>query len=204
MLREWIYPKIERPLKSAAEQLHKNGLASNQLKACSLVLNLVAACLLLNGKFIFGGIIILAAWLSDLFSEILAKEPYEATPFGSFLGSFTDCYSEFFLYSGLALHFAREQQAIYLWLSLGILAGACAVNYSKARAQYFTENCIAGIFDRRLRIVILMAGTLIPPLLPLMLWILCIGSHATALQQLFNTKKQLTGGTEEQAESSTE
>lgn len=193
MLREWIYPKIEGLLKKGAAILHKQGITANQLTIAGLVLNLVAACFLLNGQFILGGIMIFIAGAGDVLDGALARHAGTSSPYGAFLDSFVDRYSEFFLYGGLALHYARADQGLYLVLTLGVLAGSYAVSYSKARAENFIENCGVGIFDRGVRILVLLLGTLLPFLLPLVLWILCIGSNYTAMERFFHTKKQLNG-----------
>lgn len=193
MLREWVYPKIEGLLKTLAVMLHKQGITANQLTLGGLVLNLVAACFLLNGHFIAGGIMIFVAGMGDILDGALAREAGTASPYGAFLDSFVDRYSEFFLYSGLALYYARADHGLYLMLSLGILAGSYAVSYSKARAENFIENCGVGIFDRGVRLVLLFIGTVLPFLLPLVLWILCIGSNYTAMERFFHAKKQLNG-----------
>lgn len=191
MLRELVYPKIEGSLKKAAKFLHQKGFSANQLTLGGFALNLVAACFLLNGQFTLGAVMIFIAGMGDILDGALAREAGQASPFGAFLDSFIDRYSEFFLYGGLALHFAREQQGIYLILTLGILAGSYAVSYAKARAENFIDNCGVGVFDRGLRLCLLFGGTFIPVLLPIILWVLCIGSNATALERFFHTKKVL-------------
>ncbi|MBI4711263.1 MAG: hypothetical protein HY767_02225, partial [Candidatus Omnitrophica bacterium] len=55
----------------------------------------------------------------------------------------------------------------------------------------FIKNCGVGIFGRSERILLLIAGTLVTPLLKLVLLVLLVGTHATAIQRILHTKKTL-------------
>jgi CDP-diacylglycerol--glycerol-3-phosphate 3-phosphatidyltransferase len=121
----------------------------------------------------------------------------QVTKFGAFLDSSVDRYSDFFLVGGLALHFARTGQNGALVLSLGVILGSFCVSYTKARAENFIPHCGVGLFDRGLRIVLLLLGTLITPLLKPILWILLLGSHATAIQRILHTRNALAKPLEE-------
>ncbi|MBU3759320.1 MAG: CDP-alcohol phosphatidyltransferase family protein [Candidatus Omnitrophica bacterium] len=191
MLRKHVYPLIESALKKTARVLDARGITPNQLTLAGLVLNFAAGWIFASGHLFLGSLVVILAGLGDMLDGALARECGKATSFGAFLDSVTDRYSDFFIFSGLALHFARHQEAHLLVITLGALAGAYAVSYAKARAENFIQNCGVGLFDRAMRILILLAGCLISPLLPLALWILFLGSNATAVQRVLHTRRQL-------------
>ncbi|HQB94118.1 MAG TPA: CDP-alcohol phosphatidyltransferase family protein, partial [Candidatus Omnitrophota bacterium] len=105
-----------------------------------------------------------------------------------------DRYSDFFIFGGLAVYFAREGEVFWFLTSLGILLGAMAVSYTKARAENFIKDCGVGFFGRAERIVLLAFGTLFFPVLKFVLLALLIGTHVTAIQRILHTKKALEGG----------
>jgi len=193
MLRKTIYPKVETYLKLAVKPLADGGVTPNQITIAGLVLNFVAGYLYATGNFMGGALMLLVAGMGDLLDGILARETGQITKFGAFLDSSCDRYSDFFLFGGLALHYAYMDEALYLVLTLGVIAGSFGVSYTKARAENLIDNCGVGIFDRAVRLIILFIGTFLPFLAPLALWTLFFGSNATAVHRILHTKKVLAG-----------
>lgn len=191
MLRKHLYPLIEGFLKKVSRTLDAQGITPNQLTLAGLVLNFAAGWIFASGHLFWGSLVVIIAGFGDMLDGALARECNKATPFGAFLDSVTDRYSDFFIFGGLALHFARTGQGGLLVVTLGALAGAYGVSYAKARAENFIKNCGVGLFDRALRIVLLLIGCLVPPLLGTILWILFIGANATAVQRILHTQKHL-------------
>jgi CDP-diacylglycerol---glycerol-3-phosphate 3-phosphatidyltransferase len=191
MLRKYAYPLIEGPMKKTAHFLDSQGITPNQLTLAGLVLNFAAGWIFASGNLLLGALVVILAGIGDMLDGTLARECSKATPFGAFLDSVTDRYSDFFIFGGLALHFARTNQGGLLVITLGALAGAYAVSYAKARAENFIPNCGVGIFDRALRIILLLAGCILPVLLPALLWVLFLGSNATAVHRILHTRKIL-------------
>ncbi|MFZ5802524.1 MAG: CDP-alcohol phosphatidyltransferase family protein [Candidatus Omnitrophota bacterium] len=193
MLRRTVYPYIQKAVDQAAGWLNRTGFTPNQLTLAGLALSFAAGILFAYGWLIPGGLILIASGLGDMLDGPLARLTGKASPFGAFLDSTVDRYADFFVLGGLALLFARTGEAVLLLLTLGSLAGSFVTSYTKARAENFIAACSVGVFERAERMILLILGTLLPPLLSLMLWVLCLGSNATALQRLFYTKKKLSG-----------
>lgn len=191
MLRKHLYPLVEGPLKKASHLLNAQGITPNQLTLAGLILTFAAGWILASGNFFLAALVIVLAGLGDMLDGALAREFNKVTPFGAFLDSVTDRYSDFFIFGGLALYFARTGQGGLLVVTLGALAGAYAVSYAKARAENFIPSCGVGIFDRALRIILLLVGFVLPVLLPLLLWVLFLGSNATAVHRILHTQKML-------------
>ena len=191
MLREALYSKIESLLNRIGGFLHEQGISPNQLTLAGLILNFLAGCVYATGHFVFAGIILLIGSLADLLDGPLARSSKRASKFGAFLDSTVDRYSDFFLLGGLALFFAKQSQGGWFLVTLGILLGSFVTSYAKARAENLIPDCRVGVFERAERISILALGSLFPPLFPAALWILLIGTHATALQRILHTRTRL-------------
>ena len=121
----------------------------------------------------------------------LARTTGQSSKFGAFLDSTTDRYGDVFIFGGLAVYYARQDQIGWLVICLIIIAGSYATSYSKARSENFIDSCNVGIFERPERMIGLGIITFIPPLRGLALWALAIGTNYTAIQRILYTKKKL-------------
>ena len=193
MLRKAVYPKVEGLLTRIARFLNRRGISPNQLTLAGLALNFLAGWIYAGGGLFLGGLVVLIAALGDLLDGPLARISGRVTKFGAFLDSTVDRYSDFFLFGGLALYFVERGRGDWFLLTLGILMGSFVTSYTKARAENFIENCGVGIFERAERVILLALGTLIPFFLPLVCWILFLGTNATAIHRILHTRKTLTG-----------
>ena len=192
MLRKAVYPKIESTLNRIAEILNKKGFSPNQLTLAGLVLNFLAGWIFTTGNLFLAGLVVLLAGLGDLLDGPLARFSGRVTKFGAFLDSTVDRYSDFFLFGGLALYSIDRGMNDWFLISLGIIMGSFVTSYAKARAENFIDSCTVGLFERAERVVMLALGSLIPPLLPLILWILFLGTNATAIHRILYTRKILS------------
>lgn len=192
MLRKTIYPKFETQIQKIVTVLAQQGISPNQLTFAGVTLNFLAGVVYAKGHLFVGGVFLLIAGLGDLLDGPLARATGKVTPFGALLDSVVDRYSDFFIFAGVAVYFFSRGDIFWALVSMGIILGAFAVSYTKARAENFIKNCGVGIFGRAERIFLLAAGTLFSPLLKPVLLILLIGTHATAVQRVLHTKKTLT------------
>lgn len=192
MLRKSIYPLIEKKLNEGAAFFHKHGFTPNQLTLGGLVLNFLAGWIYASGAFFLGGVMFGIASAGDMLDGPLARLSGKVTKFGAFLDSTVDRYSDFFLFGGVALFYAKQGDASLFLVSMGIILGSFVTSYAKARAENLIPDCTVGVFERPERLIVLGLGSLIPPFMPLMLWILLIGTHVTALQRILHTHKALS------------
>ena len=191
MLRQVVYPKIESRLNDIARFLHKKGFTPNQLTCAALGVSFLAGLCYAAGLNFLGGIVLLAGSFGDMVDGALARTSGTSTKFGAFLDSTLDRYSDFFVLSGVAYHFAQISEFGWMLATLSILLGAFVTSYSKARAENFIDNCGVGVFERSERIVTLALGSLIPPLFLWSLVILVFGTNITALHRIIHTRKVL-------------
>jgi len=190
--RKKIYPKIEERLNKIARVLSDRGFTPNQLTVAGLALNFVTGWIYASGLFFLGALVLLVAGAADLLDGPLARVKKMASPYGAFLDSTLDRYSDFFLFGGIAIHFARTNQSGWFLIVMGIIAGSFVTSYSKARAENFIESCAIGFFGRFERILLILLSSFLPFLLPFSLWILLIGTNWTAVQRILFTQKALS------------
>ena len=188
-LRETLYPKVEPIANAIVSFLKKQGISPNQLTLAGLALSLLTGVIYAKGYLFLGGIVLFVAGAGDLLDGLLARTTGKTSSFGAFFDSVVDRYSDFFVFAGLATYFVRGGEIFWFFVSLGILLGSFIVSYSKARSENFIKHCGVGTFGRAERILLLIAGTLVTPLLKLILLVLLVGTHATALQRILHTKK---------------
>jgi len=190
-LRETFYPKVEPIITRIVAFLTSQGISPTQLTLGGMALSLLTGVIYAKGYLFLGGLMLFAAGAADLLDGPLARATGKASSFGAFLDSTIDRYSDFFVFAGISIHFVRSGEIFWFFVTLGIIVGAFAVSYTKARAENFIKNCSVGIFGRSERILLLIVGTLVAPLLKLALLVLIVGTHATAVQRIFHTKKTL-------------
>lgn len=195
MLRKTVYPKIESLLGRIADALNQRGFTPNQLTIAGLVFMLIAGFCYASGYFFLGGLVTLLSSAADILDGPLARRSGKGSQFGAFLDSTIDRYSDFFLFGGIATYYAKEGQGGYFLLSMGILMGAYATSYTKARSENFIKDCSVGVFGRAERIIPIIIASLIRPLMPIVLFVLCIGCNVTAIHRILHTKKTLTNTT---------
>lgn len=192
MLRKIVYPKVEALLTRTAGLLHKRGFSPNQLTLTGLALNFLAGWVYASGHLFLGALVVLVAALGDLLDGPLARMSGRVTKFGGFLDSTVDRYSDFFLFGGLAIHFAEQGEMGWLVMTLGIIMGSFVTSYAKARAENLIPACNVGFLERAERVILLALATLIAPLFNLLFWILFVGTNATAIQRILFTQKALS------------
>lgn len=192
MLRKIIYPKIDSGIKKMASFLHEQEITPNQLTISGTILSFLAGAIFAKGYFFLAGIVLMVGGLGDLLDGPLARISNNTSKFGAFLDSTLDRYSDFFLFGGLALFYAKNNSFFWLFVVLGSLLGSFAVSYSKARSENFIEDCSVGIFARAERVLLLALGAFVPILMKPVLIILFLGTNFTAIQRILHTKKQLS------------
>ncbi len=191
MLRKSVYPKIESTLNQAARFLAHNGFSPNQLTLTGLALSFLTGWIYASGNFFLAGLFLLIATSGDLLDGPLARLTGKASKFGAFLDSTVDRYGDFFLFGGVALFYAKQGEVGWFLITFGILLGSYVTSYAKARAENLIPDCTIGVFERAERIIGLALFSFFPPLRPLALWVLFIGTNVTAVQRILYTQKAL-------------
>jgi CDP-diacylglycerol--glycerol-3-phosphate 3-phosphatidyltransferase len=190
-LRETLYPKVEPVANAIVSFLKAQDISPDQLTLAGAALSLLTGVIYAKGYLFLGGIVLFAAGACDLLDGLLARTTGKISSFGAFLDSVVDRFSDFFVLAGLATYYICHGEVFWFLVALGIILGSFAVSYSKARAENFIKDCGVGKFGRAERVLLLIAGSLLTPLLKLVLLVLLVGTHATALQRVLHTRKTL-------------
>lgn len=190
-LRETLYPKVAPIAEAIVSFLKAQGISPTQLTLAGAALSLLTGVIYAKGYLFLGGIFLFVAGAADLLDGLLARTTGKTSAFGAFLDSVVDRYSDFFVFAGLATYYIRNGEVFWFLVTLAILLGSGVISYTKARAENFIKDCGVGTFGRSERILLLIAGSLVTPLLKLVLLVLLVGTHATAIQRILHTKKTL-------------
>jgi CDP-diacylglycerol---glycerol-3-phosphate 3-phosphatidyltransferase len=143
---------------TARNRLIESRLTPNAISMTGLVLNLVAAVLVLEEEFFLGGIAFIIGSIMDTLDGRYSRMSGKGTPFGAFLDSTLDRIEEGVVLTAVAVFFAREGNetavaAVVLTVLLSLM-----VSYTRARAEALGVECKVGLATRAVRVVILSAG----------------------------------------------
>jgi len=181
-LRGWT-----APIGYALFRLH---LRPNHLTLAGLGVSLLAASAFVTGRTRSAGFLLILAGLFDFFDGSLARASGQVTPFGAFLDSVIDRYSDLVVLLGIVVLFARTPNARGAILAMAALVGSVMVSYTKARAESIGIECNVGMMERPERLICLIAGALLDLLEPA-LWVLAILANITALQRIAFTRRAM-------------
>lgn len=163
-------------------------LRPNHLTVLGLGVSLLAALAFARGRERLAGSLLILSGLFDFFDGSLARLSGQVTPFGAFLDSVIDRYSDLVVLLGLLLLFIRAGRSSEILMTMAALLGTVMVSYTKARAQSIGVACEIGLMERPERQICLIAGALLG-LLPLALWVLAILANFTAIQRIVYTRR---------------
>ena len=179
--------------------LYRAGLRPWQLTFLSLATNGLIGWLLVTGRRLVPGLLLILAGLLDIFDGGLARLRGEASRAGAFLDSVTDRVSDFILFGCLFWSLAGRGQAHRLSaaLALSTLIVSMLVSHIRAEAEAEGIALTEGFVQRLERYVLLMIGLTVPgALTPVLALMTALGSM-TVLQRALSAWRQLWGGVSE-------
>jgi len=105
--------------------------------------------------------LLLAASACDMLDGAVARLGGKSTPFGAFLDSTTDRFSDFAVYAGIAAHYAWQEPAnvTFILLAMSAFFAAFMISYTRARAEDLVQRCRVGYWQRGERCVAILIGT---------------------------------------------
>jgi len=179
---------VRRRAEALTSALGRVPLTPNQVTVVGLVLTFAAATLVAFGDLRWAGLVLIVAGTCDILDGALARSTHTAYPYGAFLDSTLDRYSEGAIYIGLAAYFVSAGGPYQRWLLLATfaaLAGSFLVSYVRARAQSLGFTCESGVFARPERVVVTVIGLLIGGwVLYGVVFLLAVLTNLTALQRI--------------------
>jgi CDP-diacylglycerol---glycerol-3-phosphate 3-phosphatidyltransferase len=182
--------------------LTRTRVTPNALTAAGVTLCAAAAVLVYfeyRNELLFfwlGAVVFVVGSLLDILDGALARAGGKATPFGAFIDSTTDRVSEAFMLAAIALVLVRDGSEVGVGLTAAALTGSFLVSYTRARAEALGLRGDVGIGSRAERVVVITAGLVLAPWLPLELALAVLTATAwvTVLQRVLHVRGQLHGG----------
>lgn len=169
--------------------LVRRGVHPNVLTTIGLLINLVAAYLFAIGYFRWAGVVIIVAAIFDLTDGPVARLTHRVTPFGGFLDSVLDRYSDLLLLTGLLVYYSRGTRFWYVVLVAACMIGAIMTSYTRARAENVIPSCKVGFLERPERIVLFIIGALADRMAPV-LWVIVVFSNLTVFHRVVHTYRE--------------
>jgi CDP-diacylglycerol--glycerol-3-phosphate 3-phosphatidyltransferase len=180
----WVRRRAER-LMSAIGRVP---LTPNQVTVVGVLLTFLAAFLVAFGQLRWAGVVLIVAGTCDILDGALARSTHTSYPYGAFLDSTLDRYSEGAIYAGLTAYFVTMGGPVGRWLvlaTLAALAGSFLVSYVRARAQSLGFVCDSGLFARPERVVVTVIGLIFGGwVLYAVVFLLAVLTNLTALQRI--------------------
>lgn len=175
-IRSWLEP--------ATLAIARMGIHPAALTILGLLFSVGAALAYARGHFPVGGALVLLAGLCDMTDGPVARATGKASPFGAFLDSSMDRYSEIVVYLGLGTYFFYLQRVEWVAVFL-TLSGSLLVSYTRARAEGLGEECRVGWVQRPERLTILVVASFLGVRVTgWSLWLLAGLTHLTAAQRI--------------------
>jgi len=105
--------------------------------------------------------LLVLASLCDMLDGAVARLGGKGSAFGAFLDSTLDRFSDFAVYAGIAVCYARARPANVTFVLLSMLAffNAFMISYTRARAEDIIEKCSVGYWQRGERCAAILIAT---------------------------------------------
>jgi CDP-diacylglycerol--glycerol-3-phosphate 3-phosphatidyltransferase len=180
--------------------LIESRLTPNAISLTGLVLNVVAAVLVLERYFFLAGVAFIVGSVMDTLDGRYSRMSGKGTPFGAFLDSTLDRIEEGIVLTAVAVYFADRNMEFAVGACMVAVLASLMVSYTRARAEALGVECKVGIANRAVRVVILSAGLLFAKgaslgdfeLLAPAVYVLAGLSTVTVFQRIFHVRKALT------------
>jgi CDP-diacylglycerol---glycerol-3-phosphate 3-phosphatidyltransferase len=162
------------------------GLTPNMLTVIGVLLNAVVAVVIATGHPQIGGVLLIVASAFDMLDGAVARASSSVSPFGGFLDSTLDRYSESIVFGGVLWYLLDTNDAkTGALLVFASTVGALLISYARARAEAANYKASVGLLARPERVILLALFLAIDrPLIAL--WILAVATHLTALTRIIH------------------
>jgi CDP-diacylglycerol--glycerol-3-phosphate 3-phosphatidyltransferase len=175
------------------DRLIESRLTPNAISLTGFVLNVVAAVLVWQEQFVWGGIAFIVGSVCDTLDGRYSRMSGKGTQFGAFLDSTLDRIEEGIVLTAVAFVFAKRGQDVAAAAVVVAVLASLMVSYTRARAEALGVECKVGIASRAVRVVILAVGLVFADLdlLAPAVYVLAGLSTITVLQRIMHVRKEL-------------
>ncbi len=167
----------------------RNKLVSpNVISILGLVFGLASLFLVVFGRLLLGGLALVVSGFFDVLDGAVARTFGRVTPYGGFLDSVLDRYTDLGVTFGILFYFVRAHDETYIALTFIAAAGTAIIPYIRARAEAAGIECKNGLLERPERTILLIIGLCFNVLRPVVI-ILAVLTHLTAVQRIIAVKR---------------
>lgn len=190
MIKEKLGPRLDGWIHTAFPFLFKRAVNPNLLTALGTLISVGAAWAFAEGHFRIGGVVMLLGGFFDLVDGAVARHFGRSTTFGAFLDSTLDRLVDMALLLGLVMYYGAQGEWLPELLAASVLVSTVLTSYAKARAELSIDHLPGGLLERGERIGLLAVGALFGVMVPV-LWLLALGTAATACQRIASAKQEM-------------
>jgi phosphatidylglycerophosphate synthase len=158
-------------------------ISPNTLTVVGFIAGVASAVLVAMGRPVLAGALLLVAGLFDLMDGAVARTNGRVTPYGGFLDSVLDRYTDLFVALGISIYFLREGDTLFSAVTFFAAIGIAVIPYAKARAEAAGVSCDSGLLERPERTMLLIIGLLSGLIQPVIV-ILAVLTHVTVIQRM--------------------
>ncbi|MFP3896409.1 MAG: CDP-alcohol phosphatidyltransferase family protein [Anaerolineales bacterium] len=191
MFTAWLRKAFKGIIDPVAAFLARLGISANGLTIAGCVIAVSVGILLAKGYLRLGGVILLFTMGTDALDGAVARHAGEVTRFGAFLDSSLDRIADASLLLGLGWWY-RGQGGPHDMLASIAAIGSLLVSYTRARAEAIGVECKVGLFTRVERSLVLVVALILGLTAPA-LWLLALGTVATALHRILHVFLETRG-----------
>jgi CDP-diacylglycerol--glycerol-3-phosphate 3-phosphatidyltransferase len=184
--------RVDRVAEPVARTLLAAHVRPNQLTVLGLFGSAAAAVCFAVDMPRWGGVLLALAGACDILDGMLARVSGLVSPFGAFLDSVLDRYSDMLVLAGIVFVFVRVGRVSEGVAGLAALVGTVMVSYTRARAEALGIDCRVGLMERGERLLVLIAGGLADLLVPAV-WVVAVGANVTAVHRILYTRRATRG-----------
>jgi CDP-diacylglycerol--glycerol-3-phosphate 3-phosphatidyltransferase len=193
MLKQQIETLVRRKMEELVTVLTGGRrVAADFFTVASLVLTFAVVGLLTQNQLFWAGWLFLCASALDMVDGAIARSQNSARPFGAFLDSTIDRYSEIVLLGGLLIHhfsFGDLRNSAYPLLIYAASHGSILTSYVRARAESLGFDGRGGLIERPGRVLLLVFG-MVTGWIHYTMILLAILTHISAVQRFWSVLQQ--------------
>ena len=179
-----LKPYFEKTAEPIVIKLSELKVHPNVLTLLGLIFTLVGSYFLYLSYHLSAFLFILIGAITDALDGALARRSNNTTPFGAFLDSVVDRFSDAMPFVALSMRW----DGVLSLLSILAIIFSYGVSYTRARAEGLGFDLRVGLFERPERLMVLLTSILLGyPELGVI--VVLIGSFITTLQRVYTFSK---------------
>jgi CDP-diacylglycerol--glycerol-3-phosphate 3-phosphatidyltransferase len=188
----WLGWLFAWPYRAALAGLGRTPIRAWHLTLLSLAVNVILGWLLITGRRLLPGMLLIPAGLLDIFDGGLARLRGEAGRAGAFLDSVIDRVADLIVFACIFWSEAGQGHEVSAALALVCLIVSFLVSHVRAEAEALHLELTEGLVQRLERYIALIVGLIVPGALPYILGILTALSLLTLLQRIASAWAKLS------------